>query len=578
MASPTLIDLLARAATAGSGGLRFVDRDETAVFIPWHEIYTRALGARRWLADLGVKPGERVGLVLPTSIQFFDAFLGAVCAGAVPVPLYPPVRLGRLEQYHAQTAAMLNAVEARFVISDARVARLLGETIARTRGCRLQVLADLPDDDGLGPATVDADDLALVQFSSGTTVDPKPVALTHRALLSQVEVLNQHWGHLPEACGVSWLPLYHDMGLIGCVFPAMDAVAELTLIAPELFVARPAIWLRTLSRYRGMISPAPNFAYGLCLEKISDEEMAEVDLSAWRVALNGAEAVSAQVMRAFNRRFARWGLRPEALSPVYGLSEASLAVTFSDLDHPFTSETFDAAQLTGPGLAEPTENGIELVSVGRPLPGFEIRIRAADGADLAAGRIGRLWVRGPSLMRGYLGRPDASRAAIVDGWLDTGDEGFIHRGELYLTGRAKDVLILRGRNHAPEDVERAIDSLDGVRTGCTAAVSYRGQGVSTETLLLLVEGRESSHGRIASDDLAERCRREVLTATGLAVDRVEVLAAGTLPRTSSGKIRRREALRQFLAGTLEPPARVSWWRLLWAMVRSRRALARSEAE
>lgn len=578
MASRTLIDLLAHAAATGSGGLRFVERDEASVFVTWREVYARALRARSWLGDLGVQPGERVGLVLPTSIGFFDAFLGTVCAGAIPVPLYPPVRLARLDQYHRQTAAMLDAVGARLVVSDGRVARLLGETVAQSRNCRLQVLEGLPEGTDTSPFTVDADDLALVQFSSGTTVDPKPVALTHRALLAQVHALNRHWDHLPEASGVSWLPLYHDMGLIGCVFPAMDAVADLTLIPPELFVARPALWLRTLGRYRGTISPAPNFAYGLCLEKVRDEEMEGVDLSAWRVALNGAEAVSAQVLRAFSRRFARWGLRPEALSPVYGLSEASLAVTFSDLERPFTSECFDAGLLTRDGVAKPAEGGTELVSVGQPLPGFEIEIRCADGHRLGDGHIGRLWVRGPSLMHGYLGRPEATRAALVDGWLDTGDEGFVHDGELYLTGRAKDVLILRGRNHAPEDVERAIDGLDGVRTGCTAAVSFRTEGAPTETLLLLVESRGDSADPERARALAETCRREVLATTGLAVDRVEVLAAGTLPRTSSGKIRRGEALKLFLAGTLEAPARVTWWRLLWAMVRSRLALRRRTGE
>lgn len=578
MAAPaTLVEFLARAAAAGTGGLRFIDRDETAVFFSWSEVHSRALCARRWFADLGVQPGERVGLVLPTSISFFDALLGALCVGAVPVPLYPPVRLGRLDQYHRQTASMLAAVEARSVITDGRVARLLGETVALTPGCRLYVLDTLPPDDGHGPVAALADDFALVQFSSGTTVDPKPVALTHRALLAQVEALNNHWRHLPAASGVSWLPLYHDMGLIGCVLPAMDVAAELTLIPPELFVAHPALWLRTLSRYRGMISPAPNFAYGLCLEKINDEDLAGVDLSGWRVALNGAEAVSPKVMRGFIERFARWGLRPEALSPVYGLSEASLAVTFSDLDRPFISTTFDARKLTGTGLAELADNGIELVSVGRPLPGFEIQIRSTEGDALDEDRVGRLWVRGPSLMWGYLGRPEATEEAIVDGWLDTGDEGFVHGGELYLTGRAKDVLILRGRNHAPEDVERAIDGLAGVRTGCSAAVSHLEDGAATETLVLLVEARD-----IERDDrrgqLADRCSQEVLTVTGLAIDRVEILAAGTLPRTSSGKIRRREALRQFLAGTLEPPAKVTWWRLLLAMIRSRSALKRSASE
>ena len=568
MAPESVMDLLAGAAEAGTGGLRFVDRDERAEFIPWSQVHQRALAARRWLVERGVRPGERVGLVLATSPRFFDAFFGTLYAGAVPVPLYPPVRLGRLDQYHAQTAAQLAAVSARRVVADPRVARLLGQTVARVEGCRLEVLDTLPEPRD-EPVPAGVDELALVQFSSGTTVDPKPVALSHGALLAQVEALNRHWKHLPGASGVSWLPLYHDMGLIGCVFPALDVAAELTLIPPELFVARPAQWLRTLGRYRGMISPAPNFAYGLCVEKIADEEMAGVDLTHWRVALNGAEAVSAEVMRNFIRRFRQWGLREEALSPVYGLSEASLAVPFSDLDRPFTSHRFDAAELAERRRAVPADTGVELVSVGRPLPGFEIELRGPAGEARPAGEVGRLFVRGPSLMAGYLDRPEATRRVLSDGWLDTGDEGFIHQGELYLTGRAKDVLILRGRNHAPEEVERAVDGIPGVRTGCAAAVSYRHDDSATEALLLLVERRDRVDRR---DDLARRCAEAVLATTGLAVDRVEVLAPGTLPRTSSGKIRRREALERFRAGALDPPATVTWWRLLWAMLRSRRAL------
>ncbi|MCZ6507446.1 MAG: AMP-binding protein [Acidobacteria bacterium] len=596
---PTLLDLLERAAASGTGGLRFIDRQENQSFLDWREIHQRALASSRWLADRGVSPGMRVGIIFRTSIGFFDAFLGALFAGAVPVPLYPPVRLGRLDEYHRRTAAMLDAVDAGLLVADPLVARLLGETVRRCRGgLRLEVLTRLPAAaDSEGPVARPAeDDLALVQFSSGTTVEPKPVALSHRAILAQVEILNRHWGHLPGASGVSWLPLYHDMGLIGCVFPAQDVAAELTLIPAELFVARPAIWLRTLSRFRGMISPAPNFAYGLCLEKIHDEEMEGVDLSAWRVALNGAEAVSATVMRRFIRRFGRWGLRPEALSPVYGLSEASLAVTFSDLDQPFTSHRFATEELVEKGQARPAAQGTELVSVGRPLPGFEIEIRRGeDGVDggqrLAEAQIGRLWVRGPSMMEGYLvsragsslpgpphgtlGWPEADRSAFVDGWFDTGDEGFLFDGELYLTGRAKDMLILNGRNHAPEDVERAIDGVPGVRTGCAAAVSYRRSGAATEALILFVETRLPSR---AAEEIALDCRRAVLSAAGLRVEEVFVLAPGTLPRTSSGKIRRQEALARHLAGTLEPPLRVTWWRLVWAMARSRWALARRTAE
>ena len=575
MVAETLVDYLERVGTRTDGGLRFLDRAERERRMGWPELRDRARTVAAGLRALGLEPGDRVALVFPTGPEFFEAFFGALYAGAVPVPLYPPVRLGRLDEYFQRTARMLEVTRAPLVLADARVRRILGEAVALARprlGCR--TLGELPRAEG-EVVLPGAADLALVQFSSGTTVDPKPVALSHRAIVAQVEILNTL---LPDTAelrqsGVSWLPLYHDMGLIGCVFPALSREAELTLLGPELFVARPALWLRALSRYRGTISPAPNFAYGLCVHRITDSEMEGVDLSAWRIALDGAEAVAPAVTRAFVERFSRWGFRPEALTPVYGLSEAALAVTFSALDRPFNSRRFDREGLAREGAAREATEGREIVSVGRPVPGTRLRIVDDLGRELPPGLVGRVWVSGPSLMDGYLGDPDATARALRDGWLDTGDLGFLHQGELYLTGRAKDVVILRGRNHAPEEIERAVEGVPGVRTGCVIAASWLPEDAEGEVLVLFVEAaRQASPERIAG--LPEACREAVLGATGLSVDRVEVLAPGTLPRTSSGKLRRQEALRLYLAGELAPPEPVTPLRMARAMARSELAYAR----
>jgi len=573
----TINRLLERAVLSADGGLRILDRQERSRWLPWSEIHDRARSAAGRILASGVAPGQRVALVYPTCAGFFDAFFGTLLAGAVPVPLYPPVRLGRLDEYHERTAAMLKAVDARLVLAEKRVRRLLGpaiEVAKPTLGCRS--LGDLPRAQPNSQPVTEGD-LALVQFSSGTTVDPKPVALSHRAAVAQTIRLNGFW---PDSggvvhSGVSWLPLYHDMGLIGCVFPALERGAALTLIPPELFVARPAVWLRAISRYQATVSPAPNFAYGLCVEHIRDEELDGVDLSSWRVALNGAEPVAAEVLRRFQRRFAAWGFRPEALTPVYGLSEASLAVTFSPLDRPFASRRFDRDILAERLEAVDDPRGVEIVSVGQPLPDFALRVVDREHCNLPERRVGRVLVSGPSLMEGYLGHRRATARVLRDGWLDTGDLGFVADGDLYLTGRAKDVLILRGCNHSPVEVEHAVDTVDGVRIGCAVAVSFMPEDGERELLLVMVEVRRGvSEGEFLQ--IGEKVSQAVLAATGLDPDLVEVLEPGALPRTSSGKIRRHEALQQWRKDALTPPASVTPFGLLGAAVRSTLAMARAE--
>jgi fatty-acyl-CoA synthase len=577
--SETINDLLFAAGRHPEGGLRFVDRSEAATWFGWGEVRERALAVCGGLRSLGVRPGDRVALIFPTGIEFFEGFFGALLAGAVPVPLYPPVRLGRMGEYLHRTARMLERSGARLVLADSRVRRILGEAVAEARpelGCR--TIGDLPGS-AMEPVSVDPADLGLIQFSSGTTVDPKPVALSHRALAAQVDILNGFWqdtDELRHSC-VSWLPLYHDMGLIGCVFPALARDATLTLLGPELFVARPALWLRALSRYRATISPAPNFAYSLCVTRVSDAEMEGADLSNWRTALNGAESVAPSVLRTFRDRFARWGFRPEALTPVYGLSEAALAVTFSDLDRPFRGRRFDREGLSRDRVAREAAEGREVVSVGRAVPGFRLRIVDEMERDLPDGRVGRVWIQGPSLMDGYLGDPEATARALRDGWLDTGDLGFLREGELYLTGRAKDVVILRGRNYAPDEIERAVEGVPGVRSGCVVAASWLPEDAPGEVLALFVEASRQATP-VEREALPAACREAVLGGTGLAVDHVVVLAPGTLPRTSSGKLRRAEALRLHLAGELAAPDPVTPLRLAGAMARSSLAYARMRLE
>ena len=565
----TLTDMLSEAAQS-QASLFFVDRKEQDQEVPMARVRERALSIAADLMARGVRRGDRVALVLPTCPEFVECLFGVLCAGAIPVPLYPPVRLGRLDEYHSKTAAMLRAVDAALVVTDERIRRFLGVAV-QLAGPRLgSVIASSLGGMNSIEVGLAADDVALIQFSSGTTNDPKPVALTHANLLSNLAAIERYLRDegAPNLVGVTWLPLYHDMGLIGNLLSAFYLPAPMVLLPPELFVAVPGAWLRAISRHRGTVTAAPNFAFGLCLKRIRDEELDGVDLSSWRVSLNGAEAVSAAVQRRFNERFARWGLRASALTPCYGMAEASLGVTFKPAGTSFRSLGVDAEKLALDGVVEPGAK--ELVSVGRPLAGVEVEIRDAAGVSLSPGRVGHIFVRGSSVMAGYFARTDLTDQAIHDGWLDTGDLGFIQDGELFVSGRHKDIIVVRGANHAPEEFEAALESLPGVRIGCAVAVGFVPPGEDDEALAMLVETTADAPSSLA-DEVASRVQER----TRIRPAHVELLAPGTLPRTSSGKLRRREARTQWLAGTLLPPKKVSAARLLAAAAHGELSHARA---
>jgi acyl-CoA synthetase (AMP-forming)/AMP-acid ligase II len=358
---------------------------------------------------------------------------------------------------------MLQAVDASLVVTDERIRRFLGvavETAAPPLGCVTASSLGGQEGDEFEAA---ADDLALIQFSSGSTTDPKPVALTHANLLSNLAAIDAYTkeeGGTQNAVGVTWLPLYHDMGLVGNLLLSFYVPAPLVLIPPEMFLAVPGAWLRAMSRHRGTHTTAPNFAFGLCLNRISDEELEGVDLSAWRICLNGAEPISPAAQRRFIERFGRWGFPAQALTPAYGMAEASLALTFKPPGELFRTIGLDADKLSSEGLVEPGAK--ELVSVGRPVAGVEIDIRDQHGAPLPPGRVGHIHVRGPNVMTAYFRRTDLTDQAMHDGWLDTGDIGFQHDGDLFVCGRHKDIIIVRGANHAPQEFEVALDGLPGV--------------------------------------------------------------------------------------------------------------------
>ena len=557
-------------------GARFVRRSGEATFYPYSEVIARAKSVAGALQASGLEPGDRVAIILPTSIEFFDVFLGTQLAGGIPAALYPPFFLGKLNDYFARTRKMLSRIGARFLVTEARIKAILGPASSGVESLKKVLEAkSLLTSDPWTPVAVDPETPAFLQFSSGSTSEPKAVVVSQLNLLYNLEMMDTVFQTFteadPEKGAVCWIPLYHDMGLVGFMFNGLYHPATVTYIGPEVFIASPAVWLKTMSKYKAQASAAPHFAYGYCVARIKDEEMQGVDLSNWLLALNGAEPVEAEGMRKFTERFRKWGFRPAAMTPGYGLAEAGLAVSFSDPhSEPLVTE-FDRDELSAERRAVEGK-GRKLASLGHPMPGLEVAIWDERDSPLAGGAAGKIMVRGPSVSPGYFNDAETTRQTIRNGWLDTGDLGFFHGGDLYIAGRAKDLIIIRGRNYAPQEIEELAAQAAGVRPGWVVAVSQSIDEDSGEQLLVLAE--RDARSKIPEDEIAAEIRQKVVAGIGLTPYHVQILDPDTLPRTSSGKLRRSDALRMFLAGELAPAEKMGAFKLLREIGKSQVAWGR----
>ncbi|MBX3468174.1 MAG: AMP-binding protein [Planctomycetes bacterium] len=522
------------------------------------------LGARRVAAGLqraGVVADDAVALMLPTGRDYFVAFFGALLAGAVPVPLYPPAGLRGLEAHLRRQAGILkNARAAALVTWPAalRMARLVRGAAPDLR--LITTVADLVVDAPPAPprtARRRADDVALLQYTSGSTGDPKGVVLTHANLLANIRAMGRAARVGPDDVIVSWLPLYHDMGLIGAWLGGLYHGCRVVVLSPLSFVARPARWLEALSVHGGTISAAPNFAYGLCAAKLDAAAVARLDLSRWRLAFNGAEPVDARTLDAFARRFGPRGLRREALTPVYGLAECSVGLCFPPPGRGPRVDRVHRAALQRDGRARPAAPGDadaqEVVGCGPPLPGHEVRVVGDDGRPRGEREVGRVEFRGPSATRGYRDHPAATRALLRGGnWLDTGDLGYLAGGELFLTGRRKDLIIRAGRNVYPHDLEAAVAALDGVRKGGVAVFAARARE-GPERLVVAAETRLPPEDDARRGALRRRIEALTLELTDAPADDVRLLPPRSVPRTANGKVRRAAARELYEQGRLGAP-------------------------
>jgi acyl carrier protein len=531
----------------------------------------------------GVEPGQRVAMMLPTCPGYFAAYFGVLLAGAVPVPIYPPARLSQLEEHVRRHVGILANAKAVLMITVSQagtVARLLTASVPSIRA--IATVDALAQDGGEPwPVDVGADDVAFIQYTSGTTGDPKGVVLTHANLLANIRAMGQAIGVRPDDVFVSWLPLYHDMGLIGAWLGTLYHGIPLVSMSPMAFLARPARWLRTIAAYRGTLSAAPNFAYEMCVSRIDDAELEGLDLGSWRLAFNGAEAVLPGTLERFGERFARYGFRRQALMPVYGLAECAVGLAFPPAGRGPRIDRIERDAFTRTGEAVPcAEAGaatLRFVSCGRPLPGHALRIVGPDGAELDERIEGRLEFRGPSATRGYLDNPRASAALLRDGWLDSGDRAYLADGEVYVTGRIKDIVIRGGRNIHPHEVEEAVGELPGVRRGCVVAFGSPDPASGTERLVVLAETRVTDAPE--RDRLRAAIAAAVARVLGEPADRIELVPPHTVLKTSSGKVRRAATAACFEAGTATRPVRAGWRQvvrleLATAGPRLRRAVAR----
>lgn len=523
----------------------------------------RALAAG--LQQQGLGAGDKVAVMLPTGPEFFAAFYGALYAGCIPVPLYPPARPSQIEDHMRRIAGIIANSQAALLVTVAQ-AKALGHLLrAQCESLRkVLTVADLtvpgaqPFSARPGPA-----DVAFLQYTSGSTGNPKGVVLTHANLLANLRAMERASGVTSADTFVSWLPLYHDMGLIGACMGSLLVGFRLVLMSPLAFLARPGFWLWTIHRHRATVSAAPNFAYELCANKLDDRDLAGLDLSCWRLAYNGAEPVSPDTIEHFATRLARYGFNPAAMTPVYGLAESSVGLSFPPPGRGPLLDRVDRDALARLGLARPApeseSKALSLVSSGLPLPGHQIRITDAGGRELPERAQGHVQFCGPSATAGYYRNPEATSRLFDGPWLNTGDMGYIAAGELYLTGREKDIIIRAGHNLFPQELEDAVSRVRGVRKGGVAVFAATDARSGTERLVVLAETREG--------DAAERRRMQseinnlAVDLMGMPADDIVLAPPRTVLKTSSGKLRRAACREMYERGATGSTQRAPWLQL-----------------
>ncbi len=548
--------------------IRFYDDHSDGKIISYHGLLSGARRIASGLQSLGLQRGEAVVLMLQTEPDYFFCFFGVLLAGGIPVPIYPPARADQIEDHLLRQIGILDNCAAPILITlpeGRMIARLLKSRVDSLK--QVVTAADIVAAAAVPLAGFEPGpgDTAFLQYTSGSTGAPKGVVLTHANLLANIRAMAAHVDAGPRDVFVSWLPLYHDLGLIGAWFGSLYCATQLVLMSPIAFITRPLRWLQALHRYRGTISAAPNFGFELCLQRISDEDLAGIDLSHWRIACNGAEPVSPDTLQRFNQRFSRYGLRRETLMPVYGLAECSVGLTFPPLGRGplidrIRRESFLQHGKAIPAVAADDDKVLYFPSCGAPLAGHEVRIVDATGRELPDRQTGQLQFRGPSATQGYYRNPDATRKLRDGDWLDSGDLAYVAGGEVYLTGRAKDIIIHAGRNLYPHEIEEAVGQVDGIRAGRVAAFGAIDPVLGSERLVIVAETRVQDPD--AQIQLRSRINQIVAELCGGPPDDLVLAGPGTVLKTPSGKVRRAACRERYERGEIALPRPPAWRQLM----------------
>ncbi len=554
---PTLVAALDANKGLTDKGFTFLGRDGNDIHYSFDGLRTEAMRRGAWLRSKGMKKGDRLAMVMPDGEDFVPTFFGAVWAGIVPVPLYPPLSLGKLDAYIEALISIMTKAEPTYLATNTKLEAVLWSGAAKVKSLQGVITAetlrtDPPADADQSPATVTADDLAFLQFTSGSTSTPKGVEVTHGSLRANAWAIMRDGLNTDTDVdhGVSWLPLYHDMGLIGFVIaPTFHRVA-CTFIPTMAFVRNATIWLDTISKKKGTISFAPNFAYALATKRAKPEALAKWDLSSMKAFGCGAEPINPATMKAFVETFSKAGLKAESLLPCYGMAEATLAISFISLEDKLSTDVVEKDALQTDRKAEPThvdglaaQKAVEFVSCGKTFPNHEVGAFDDAGKRLADRRVGELWVKGPSIAKGYFRDPIATEKTFGGGWLRTGDLGYLVGGNVYITGRKKDLIIINGRNWEPQRIEWIADDVPEVRKGSTVAFSV--PGANSEELVVVVESRTQD-----PEKLKETVKQRINELLQLSVNEVVIAPPGSLPKTSSGKLQRAKTRLQYLDKTL----------------------------